>query len=238
MPKIANTVEKVAPITDETKEDTNYDSIIKENQDLKSKLDMLLDKFSILENKVNETVATDTKTEVPTRTIEKSEDIEYTDPLPNKQIKIMSLYYGSLNLATEIGGSAKYTFNKYGQIKPVLYSTLTEIVNVNRKFVENGSLYILDKNAVYSLGLSEVYKEILTKDIIDNICEYSVSDINSILDNITDAQKDIMIYNLRMKIFNGEIIDYNKLDVINKKFGVDIMSQVNEMKDFGNTEEK
>ena len=165
------------------------------------------------------------------------EDVKISDipeePNPNKQIRLISLYYGELNLSTEPFGRGKIvSFSKYGEVKNVLYNTLIDIVNNNRKFSENGYYYILDKNAVYHLGLAEYYEDkILTKEILDNICNYSKEEIEDILSNASEEQKDVLIHNLVNKIYNNKPVDLNKCDVISKYCNVDIMAKVSEMRE-------
>lgn len=162
-----------------------------------------------------------------------TEQKEYVEPSPNKQIRIISLYYGELNLSTEPYGKGKLlSFSKYGEVKTVLYSTLIDIVNTNRKFAEDGSFYILDRDATYYLGLSEIYTNILSKDIMDKICNYSASEIVDLLNNATDEQKSTIVHNICDRIYNGESVDLNKCDVISKCCGVNIMNRVDEMKKF------
>lgn len=151
---------------------------------------------------------------------------------PNKQIMIMSLCYGSLNLSDDNTGKTVLRLSKYGECKPVLYSTLINIVNSNRRFAETGKFYILDKDAVYHLGLSEFYKNLISKDIIDNILNYSPNIIESIIKTIDSEQRDLLIRILCDKVYRKENIDINKILFIEKTCGVDIMKKVEEMKQF------
>lgn len=161
-----------------------------------------------------------------------SNDENFKEPSPNKQIRLISLCYGTLNLSTEPFGRGKLvTFSKYGESKTILYSTLIDIVNNNRKFAENGSFYILDKDAVYYLGLSDFYKGILSKDIMDNIYNYSPTEITDLLRNATDEQKEVIIRNTIDKIYNNIPVDLNKADLVGKFCGINIMNKVSEMKE-------
>lgn len=215
MPKISNTVAKTeTPVVTESKEEKATPTISDET------LKALLARIDELEAQVK----TSAKSEVVNETV--------AEPLANKQIKLISLYYGALNLATEFGKEPKVVFNAYGQSKNVLYSTLVDIVNYNKKFADAGMFYICDKDAVYFLGLSDVYDNLLSKVMIDNICNFKVEDIDSVLDNVTDAQKDVITHNIAMKIFNGESVDYNTVEMINKKFNVNIQSIADGMKKF------
>ena len=153
---------------------------------------------------------------------------------PNKQVLVMSMCYGPLSLRSNSTGRTALSFTKYGQTLPVLYSTLLDVVNSNRKFAETGKFYILDKSAVYYLGLSEYYKTLFSKDIIDNILTYSPNVIEGILDVANDEQKELIIKLLCKKIYNGAKVDVNKVVNIGKMCDTDIMKKVEEMRTFSN----
>ena len=214
-------------IDSESKLKTEYEVRLEE---LENKLSSLLD---LVSNTLTAKESTPPKN-IETSFVEAEEDssIEPEMPSPNKQIRIMSLCHGSLNLSEEEGGRTKIKFSKYGEVKPVLYSALINIVNTNRSFAEEGKFYILDKAAVYHLGLNEDYKRIVTKDILDNICSYSEADINAIVSNMVQGQKDTLIANLCDKVYNGSIKDLNKVNFIEKICNVSILDKVKEMQRF------
>ena len=92
-------------------------------------------------------------------------------------------------------------------------------------------VYIADKGAVYHLGLSDIYKNIKPKEVLDNICSYDDSSIKSICDSITDTQKEEMAYGLAYRKFNGESLDYNKLTLISKLIDKDILAMIKDMEE-------
>lgn len=157
-------------------------------------------------------------------------NIEYEEPLPNKNIKIISLYYGSLNLSDGI--NTKLSFDKYGQVKNCLYSKLVDIVNHDIKFAQEGLFYIADKAAVYHLGLSDYYKKIQPKDVLDNICNYDNNIIISIGQSLTDSQKETLSFGIAKRMFDGEIFDLNKIEVLSKAINTDIKKMVEDMQSF------
>lgn len=150
-------------------------------------------------------------------------------PRSDELIKIMSLRNGVLNL--NVNNQVALRLDKYCEIKPVLYSNLVDIVNQNRGFAECGYFYILDDRAVYHLGLSEFYKKLVSGDVMNHIDKYSNAEIENILKNIRQEQKDTLIYNLCLRLYNDEQIDTNKLKFIGDICGVDIFAKVREMHD-------
>lgn len=148
-------------------------------------------------------------------------------PRPDELIKVMSLRYGVLNL--NVNDHLALRLDKYCEIKPVLYSNLIDIVNQNRSFAEYGYFYILDDRAVYHLGLSNAYKSLVSGDIMNHIDEYSNEQIENILKNVRKEQKDTILYNLSLRLYNNEQVDVNKIKFIGDICGVDIFANVREM---------
>lgn len=225
MPKVSNT----------SKNETN-NVVANENIDEKDILiKQLMEKVESLSKMVleNQNNSDDKKVSVQV-----DNQTDYTEPNPNKQIRIVSMCYGTLNLSTEPFGRGKLvTFNKYGESKTVLYPTLIDIVNNNRSFAEEGKFYILDKDAVYYLGLSDYYNNIFNKDIIDNILNYSPSEITDFLNNMVESQKEVLVRNIVDKIYNNKSVDLNKCDLISKLCNIDILSKVSEMREISNITE-
>ena len=192
--------------------ETNVENI----SETKAKLEEILKKTQEENNKLKEML--------------NEEDIyiqEYPEPAPNKNIKIISLYYGVLNLFSETG--VKLSFNHYGQVKNILYNKLIDVINSNLKFAENGYFYILDKDAVYHLGLTDAYKKIQPKEVIDNLYDYDETVINQIAKKLTDEQKFSLLYGIAERIFHGEKLDLNKISVLSKALNKDINDLVKEM---------
>lgn len=148
-------------------------------------------------------------------------------PRPDELIKVMSLRYGVLNL--NVNDHLALRLDKYCEIKPVLYSNLIDIVNQNRSFAEYGYFYILDDRAVYHLGLSDCYKNLVSGDVMNHIDAYSDSQIKQILDNVRNEQKDTIVYNLCLRLYKDEPVDANKIRFIGNVCGVDIFAKVREM---------
>ena len=198
----------------------------KENKEIKEKLEKLMALLEASEKKSEQPVCVSEKT-----LVEDGPDMP-EEPSPNKTIRILSLCRGYLNLSEDESGKVQVNFSKYGEIKTVLYSSLINIVNYNRNFAEKGVFYILDESAVYYLGLKDFYSKLVTNDVLDNICTYEDVDIIKLIDGTEKRQIDTMVKNLIDRLYAGENLDLNKIQVISKKTGTDIMSKVNEMKNF------
>ena len=178
---------------------------------------------------------TSKKAEQPVNTVQK-QDVEVVrknydnlrQPRPDAMIRLQSLTKGELCL--NVNGSVAINFDKYGDIKPVLYSELMNIVNNNRRFAEEGAFYIMDDASVKYLGLSRYYDNILSYDEIESLESYSDDELRTIITKISDFQKDVVSLVFANRIYNDEQVDRNKIEVISKACEIDIAKRAREMK--------
>lgn len=203
------------------------EALKKANDELKNQLDTLMKMMESFTQKEKDLIVENHEK------IDENNSTEFLEePNPGKMIRIVSLCRGSLNMDEDNTGRGLIHFDKYGETKTVLYSSLVNIVNNNRKFAEKGLFYILDKSAVYYLGLQDVYKKIITNDVIDNILNYDDVDIVKIINNTEPTQIQTMANNLVDKIYYGANLDLNKVQLISNESGIDIMGKVKQMKEF------
>lgn len=176
------------------------------------------------------------KVEQPVNTVQKQEVVvarknydNLRQPRPDAMIRLQSLTKGELCL--NVNGSVAINFDKYGDIKPVLYSELMNIVNNNRLFAEEGAFYIMDDASVKYLGLSRYYDNILSYDEIESLESYPDDELRTIVPKISDFQKDVVSLVLANRIYNNEQVDRNKVEVISKACEIDIAKRAREMKE-------
>lgn len=152
---------------------------------------------------------TSKKAEQPVNTVQKQDVAAVSknydnlrQPRPDAMIRLQSLTKGELCL--NVNGSVAINFDKYGDIKPVLYSELMNIVNNNRRFAEEGAFYIMDDASVKYLGLSRYYDNILSYDEIESLESYSDDELRTIIPKISDFQKDVVSLVFANRIYNDE----------------------------------
>lgn len=150
-------------------------------------------------------------------------------PRPDAMIRLQSLTKGELCL--NVNGNVAINFDKYGDIKPVLYSELMNIVNNNRRFAEDGTFYILDDASVKYLGLSRYYDNILSYDEIESLESFSDDELKMRLPKTSDFQKDVISLVYATRIYNDENVDRNKIEIISKACDIDITKRAREMKE-------
>lgn len=162
----------------------------------------------------------------PEYTIEKTENLVEDDDFeirPNKYIKVMSLNFGKLVLTTEGKGQGKvFTFNKFGDVKNIVYADLANLIHHSQSFAEQGRFYIFDKNVVRNHGLVEYYNKFMTKEKIEHILDENRDEVISLFTNTTEAQRESIVNILIKKIIDGEDVDINKVDIISRIYGKNV----------------
>lgn len=173
---------------------------------------------------------TQTMAQMQNSTVIANECVEQDrDINPNKKTRITSLTYGYFSLYAPNRGFLK--FPNYGSTHTVTYAQLVDYVNACRVATENGNFYIHNQDMVEDLGLSECYTNILNDKVIDKILFTNELEINDILSNTTDTQKNNICALVCQKVYDKEMTDMGRIDEISKAIGVDIFKKVNEMKD-------
>lgn len=208
---------------DKISENNNSDSIIleelkkendllkKENEDVKSQIKLILQKLTEQESR-NEKIESSNSV-----SLDASKNISYSDINPLKLIKVISLSDGGVSLKTKSSGDGKvFRFDKFGHSVTITYSDLQDIISTDRSFIEDGFVYICDKDVVKNNYLEDAYSKFLTIETINNIFSFPKDEIIDMIQNTTEALQESIISFVVKKINNGEYVDMNKVDAIGK----------------------
>lgn len=207
--KISESNNSDAVILDELKKEN--DLLKKENEDVKSQIKLILQKLAEQENR-NEKIEN-----LKITSSETTKNNSYTDINPLKLIKVISLSDGGVSLKTKPGGDGKvFRFDKFGHSVTITYSDLQDIISTDRSFIEDGFVYICDKDVVKNNYLEDAYSKFLTIETINNIFSFPKDKIIDMIQNTTEALQESIISFVVKKINNGEYIDMNKVDAIGK----------------------
>jgi len=189
----------------------------KENKQLRSELNEL--KQMILNLTNNQTQQKNQINEPENNVVDKDD----SDIRPNKYIKVMSLNFGKLVLSTESKGQGKvFVFNKFGDVKNIVYSELANLIHHQQSFAEQGRFYIFDKQVIKNHGLTEYYEKFMTKEMIDNILNHNREEIVNLFNSTTKTQKDVIVNLLIKQIVDGVDVDITKVDIISRLAEVNI----------------
>jgi len=189
----------------------------KENKTLRSELDEL--KQMVLNLTQNQQITP----VVESTNINSNTDEDDSDIRPNKYIKVMSLNFGKLVLSTKSKGQGKvFVFNKFGDVKNIVYSELANLIHHQQSFAEQGRFYVFDKQVVKNHGLVEYYEKFMDKEMIENILDHNREEIITLFNNTTKTQRDIIVNLLIKKIVDGVDVDITKIDIISRLAEVNI----------------
>lgn len=222
---MANTTKKTS---DEKESHTENKNLEKENEKLEKENNNL--QFQIDElRKLIEGLKNSEPVEKSKGIDNIEEDIVPEIPL-NKTVKVMSLYSGGLNLKTSDSGGKVIRFNRFGDIRPIIYSDLIQIISVQYRFFTEGYCAILDKDVVKANSLDEYYVKFLDKKQIDNILNYDDSKITSLFKNTTKQIQQTIVDLILNNIVENKHVDKNKVSVISEVYGQDLYKLADHLK--------
>jgi hypothetical protein len=148
-----------------------------------------------------------------------------------KIVKVVSLYNGILNLKTTNNSDGMiFKFNFFGDEQPLFYSDLVKCIAIQQRFFKDGFCMILDKEIVKAHYLEKDYKNLLTKDEIENFLDLSEEEMKLKFDKIPNQQRITVIEIIANNLNKSNIIDRNKVDIISKISGQDIIKIAEKIK--------
>jgi len=192
-----------------------------ENNLLKSKLEKMEEMLTSLMKQNQELENRPEKIVEVVRDIDKTPEI--VDIPLNKVVKVMSLYTGVMNLKTAENGKI-FKFNNFGDVHPIIYNDLIQIMSHQHRFCTEGYFTILDKDVVIAHGLEDNYKKILDKKVIENILTYDEDKIKELFSGTTKNIKESIVSILINKINGNENVDKNKIHIISELYGIDLFA--------------
>jgi len=177
---------------------------------------------------------------------EKTKDENYMDEdgeglsiSSDAYIKVMSLTPYLLTLTTqEYGRGKKFNFEKFGDVKRILYRDLTDIMEQHQNFLNEGYFVILNRDVVRKHGLDDTYKNILTKEMLESIMSGNQSDAVNLFKACNDTQKEFISNMLIEKMMNGQFVDLNLLDRLSRVIGYNIVEREQEMEKINSAKAK
>ncbi len=198
---------------------------VENNNELQKQLDDLKSTLAMLVNAMSVKPAEEAKVSIEETNNEynNTEELVCKNIQDNKYIKVVSLENNTLILSTEGYGRGKiYEFQQFGQSKNITYNNLVEILYSQERFAKEGRFYIYDKDVVANHELLDVYKNILTKEQIENMLSYDEKTMETLFKRTTTPQRETIISLVMAKLNAGEVLDLNKVGILSKIYGFDI----------------
>ena len=144
---------------------------------------------------------------------------------PDKPIRVMNLCPGILNLSSGPRKEDKHrTFTEFGQVKPISYSILLEMMEWQPTFFETGRAYILNKDVIKKNGLDESYGKIVAKGDMEKILSNSENALD-LYKTLNPQQRESVNDMLIEKIRNGELNNLGLISAFEREGSVKLMEK-------------
>lgn len=116
----------------------------------------------------------------------------------------------------------KWQFDNFGQIDHIEYSELLVMRNSYSSFFNYGWLVILDKDVQDEFGLTEMYKNILTPDNVDEIFAIEDTDkLGKLIDRLPQGMKTSFANIAVDKFQSGQLNNFAVITYLQNKFNFD-----------------
>lgn len=147
------------------------------------------------------------------RIVEKKSAIKDDD-----KIAVMSGSMGAVIYRSDTSRRV-WKFTRFGQIEYMPYGELVTIRNRFGGYYTDGWLVILDAQVQDEFGLTNMYKNILTPENIDEIFKKSADELEVIIDNLPDGMKNTFINKAQELYASGKLDSLRIIKLIESKFG-------------------
>lgn len=154
---------------------------------------------------------------------------EYIDP--DRDVFVVSLVRGSLNLVTEPDGKGfVYKFEHFGEEIPIKYSDLKLIVQNNKKMLNKGRFYIYDKEFIRQQRLEQTFNKIFSKDEMEKMFTMKKDEFAKSFSKMVSSQQGMFTALLVDSIRDGKDVDANIVQIVSEKIDKNIYELVKESK--------
>jgi len=138
----------------------------------------------------------------------------------NDKVVVMNGLTGILFYHSERTNKS-WTFQEFGEKDSIEYSELIVMKNKHPKYFTDGLLIVLDKEVQEEFKLTEMYKNILTPENVDEVFNMDVEDLEKFIDALPDGMKTSFV-NIAMKKYEDKEIDkFSVISFIQEKFNFD-----------------
>lgn len=154
-------------------------------------------------------------------------------------IPFQSLSLSPLYLST--GGDGKgdiYTFTEFGEIQNISLLDAREIIRNNKSFVQEGLVYIDNKEFVVKENLKKYYDKIISADEMQNMLLCKRAEFGKRFSKLTKAQANTICGLLFDKINKGKNVDEEILFYISQYSGIDLKAEAAKLKSLIDDEEE
>lgn len=133
------------------------------------------------------------------------------------KIAVMSGLSGSVGYYSE-RTHKRWQFNSFGQEDLMEYSELVAMRNKYPTYLTDGWIIVLDKEVQEEFKLTEMYKNILTPDNIEEVFNMKLEVLEKFIDALPDGMKTSFVNKAVEKYENGSLDSLQVVQYIQKKF--------------------
>lgn len=167
-----------------------------------------------------------------TETVNTDEIIQKTEtkPLvpkkfdPDQIVTVKNGFQGRLVYRSRKTGE-RFVWDEFGAEQDMELSELKSARSSNKKYFINNWFMFDDPEVVNYLGMSQYYKFALNIDDFDKLFNKSVSEIESVIKNLSVGQKKSVAYRAKQLIADGSIDSNKVIAALEKCLGVDLIER-------------
>lgn len=153
------------------------------------------------------------------------------DKFSTQKIKCINLMHNPINISTETNGNGRvFTFEKYGDSRLIRFDELSDIVSAYPNTMEQGLVYITNKDAVEMLGLTEDYENVYDKATMDKLIMLREEVDLELFLGLNDNLMESTAIEIAKRINANEQVDYNYLARIKAETKYDILAMADDLK--------
>lgn len=151
---------------------------------------------------------------------------------PDEDIQVISLCATKLNLSTGGYGEGNvYSFTEFGEIQPIPFRDLKDIVRNQKSFLKAGYFYIDSSDALVAMSVSKICENMPEKDILLTLLDKDSKTIIKVLKMMPDGQREMFALMMMKRIEDNLPIDMNVIDACGKMLGRDLVAEVKNRKE-------
>lgn len=151
---------------------------------------------------------------------------------PEEDIDVISLCPTKLNLSTDgFGAGNTYRFTEFGEVQPIPFRDLKDIVRNQKGFLKKGYFYIDNEDAIAAMSVSKICENLPKKEVLLFLLEKDSQSIIKVLDMLPKGLLEMFAILIEKKIENSESIDMNVVATCGKLLNRDLVEEVKNRKE-------
>ncbi len=143
---------------------------------------------------------------------------------PNMFVTVRNGFNGILVYISKKTGE-EFIWNEFGEEKEMELSELRNAKNSSKSFFINNYFLIDDQDVLDWLGMSQYYEHALTSENFDDIFTSEPEEIADIISELSDGQKQSLVYRTRDLIRQGAVDSIKVINALEENLGVELVER-------------